>query len=98
MDRRWGDDALRPLAPGHPWLEGLGKVGYRNVMGLRRNRLRPRLEAVTLTGRPAIIYSRYDLTCGLLGNPNPLIAGLDGDAAHEVLSRLLLAAAGVKPK
>jgi len=92
---RYGEDALGILV-GHPALAGLGKVGHRNVMGVRRKALAPRLESLKIVGRDAVIYSRYDITCGLLGNPNPLVSGLDGDGAHEVFTRLLLTAAGVE--
>jgi len=94
---RYGEDAL-DLLIAHPALKGLGKVGHRNVMGLRRRKLAPRLEAVRIGGREAIYYSRYDLTCGLLDCPNPLVSGMDGPAAQEVLSRLVLSAAGMKRK
>ena len=100
IEDRYGDDALHPIKV-HPALGGLGKVAHRNVQGVRRRMLAPRLESVRIGGRQAIIYSRYDLSCGLLGNPNPLVSGLDGEAAYDILSRLVLSAAGIersKPK
>ena len=95
---KYGNDALGFLSTAHPFLAGLDKVGYRNVLGLRRKRMRPRLECVRIGDRVAIIYSRYDLTCGLLGNPNPLAAGADGEGAYEIVSRLVMGAAGLERK
>ncbi len=49
-----------------------------------------------MTPDAAIVYSRYDLTCGLLGAPNPRASGLTGDSAYVVFSRLLLHASGAQ--
>ena len=56
--------------------------------------MRPKLECVRIGGRSAIIYSRYDLTCGLLGCPNPLVSGATDSGAYELLARLVLGGAG----
>jgi hypothetical protein len=96
LQKRYGQRSLEYLSSAHPFLAGLEKVGYRNVMGVRRKAMRPRLEGVRIGDRVAIIYSRYDLACGLLGNPNPLVAGADADAAYEIFSRLVLRAGGLK--
>ncbi len=96
LAERYGERSLAPLPLSGPLLDGLEKVPYRNVMGLRRKALRPRLECVRIAGRPAVTYSRYDLTCGLLGNPNPLVSGADATGAYEIFSRLLLAAGGLE--
>ena len=90
----YGPDAMGTMFSRHPMLRGLGKVTYRHVAGSRRKKLHPRLECVRRDKRAAIIYSRYDLTCGLLGNPNPLVAGANADGAYEILSRLILSATG----
>jgi len=95
--RRYGDEALEWVVA-QAWLKGVDKVGYRNVAGMRRRRMGPRLESVRIGDREAILYSRDDLTCGLLGNPNPLVAGADADGAYAIVSRLLLGAAGITPE
>ena len=86
---RYGPESLAPVPATHPLLEGLDKVSYRHVRGAGRGKLRPRLEMVSLNGRPMIIYSRLDLTCGLLGCPNPLVRGADEDGAYRILASLL---------
>ncbi len=92
---RYGEGALGLLSSSHPLVRGLEKVVYRNVPGMRRKSMRPRLECVKLGDRVAIIYSKYDLTCGLLGNPNPLVAGADGPGAYKIFSRLVLGSYGL---
>ncbi len=98
MEDRYGPGALRPLAPPSPFLSGLEKLPHRNVTGQRRASLRPRLECVWIADRPAIIYSPCDVTCGLLGNPNPMVSGVHGDGAWRLFSRLVLVAAGMEPE
>jgi len=73
----YGETALPPMPKGRGPLAGLEKCDYRHLMGRRRLLMRPRLECVEVGGRTAIVYSRYDLACGLLGNPNPLAIGAD---------------------
>ncbi len=85
----YGQDALRPMFSRHPMLRGIEKVTYRNVGGSRRKKIRPELECVRQGKRAVIIYSIYDLTCGLLDCPNPLVAGASADGAYEILSRLI---------
>ena len=87
---QYGKDAFRSMAAGGVMLAGMDKVGHRNVMGVRRRTMPPRLEVVMIGQRPAIIYSQLDMTCGLLGNPNPLVSGLADEGAVEVFSRLLM--------
>ena len=97
MTARYGENALGVMHVAHPLLAGLDEVPYRN-MGVRTKAMRPRLESVTIAGRPAIIYSRDDLTCGLLGCPNPLVGGLTEEGAWQVLSRLVIRASGAELK
>ena len=52
-------------------------------------------EKLTGTERVAVIYSREDLTAGLLGYPAYAIRGYRGDIAAAVMTNLLCYAAGV---
>ncbi len=52
----------------------------------------PRLQTWKLSGRPAVIYSREDLTVGLVGMPIDGIIGYEPAAASEIMTRLLLGA------
>ena len=90
LAEEYGRDALTALPADGPLLKGLDKVLYRHLGGVRRSSERPSLECVQIDDRPAILYSRYDLTCGLLGCPNPLIVGLEESGAYQILSRLIL--------
>lgn len=52
---------------------------------------RPRLQAVYLDGRPAIVFSEEDLTCGVAGLPHWGIFGYDIDSARRLMVNGLLA-------
>ena len=95
--KRYGEGGMARIRSSHPLLKGLDNVSYRNVRGVRREKMPPVLEGIFLGGRPAVIYSRYDLTCGLLGAPNPLASGADSEGAYQILSHLLIKLAG-QPK
>ncbi|KKM66837.1 hypothetical protein LCGC14_1477230, partial [marine sediment metagenome] len=94
IERRYGPTALKKVSAGNELLTGLDKVGYRHFLGRRRASMPPRLESVKIGGRDAIIYSRYDMTCGLLGCPNPMVSGLTERGAYRVLARLVKRIAG----
>ena len=95
----YGEDAFRGMSTSVGPLAGLDKLVYRHVMGDRVSLQPARLECVRLgpggkpdpDGRIAIVYSRYDLTCALLGNPNPMASGAGDEAAYTIMTRLLLA-------
>ena len=91
----FGPDALQPVGKDHPLLKDIGTLLYRNAEGQRRKRMPLALEHVTVDGRSVLYYSRYDLSCGLLGNPNPLLSGPEPAACYEVFGRLLV---GTVPK
>jgi hypothetical protein len=86
----YGPAALRPLPTVHPLRKGIEQVTYRHVAGLPRRRMEPTLEHVQDGDRQVIVYSRHDLTCGLLGCPNPLVSGANEQGAQQILSHLLL--------
>lgn len=78
-------------------LDGLGEISYRNIGVQLTKSLAPRLRQVRMNEKPAVIYSEYDLTSGLLGNPNPLITGAAPDGAQKLMSHLLLKLHGIDP-
>ncbi|NQU75555.1 MAG: DUF4159 domain-containing protein [Planctomycetes bacterium] len=58
-----------------------------------------RLEAVIVNGQPAIVYSRDDITAGLVGYTGGNIRGYSPASAFAIMRNLLLYAAGrEKPK
>lgn len=72
----FGKDTLKPLPAEHPILTGrvgkrLGPVRYRPSLAKELNQAgaeRASLEALSLDGRTAIIYSKYDWSCALEGD------------------------------
>jgi len=64
----------------------------RSVSGLTRS---PRLQAVALNGRPAVIYSREDLSVGLVGQSVDGIIGYDPEWATELTAAALAHATGI---
>jgi hypothetical protein len=73
----------------------LKEVAYRpyaqkTVSGSART---PRLQAITLRGRPAVFFSREDLSAGLVGNSTDGIIGYEPKSAVEIMTRLVLFAA-----
>jgi hypothetical protein len=90
--------AVLPLS--HP-LYASGKtrllnVGYRAyaqkaVAGSTRV---PRLQSITLGNRAAVFVSREDLSTGIVGHPVDGVIGYDPRSATEIMTRLVLYAAG----
>ncbi len=76
----------------------IGKVAYRRASRTRYGDDRaPRLQAVSIEGRPAIVYSHDDLTAGLVGYYGHNLRGYAPDSAFEIMRNLLLYAAD-RPK
>jgi hypothetical protein len=96
---------LTPLPPGHrlyATLVGEGGVSVRyrpfamkTATGLTRS---PRLQSITLNGRVAVIYSREDLSVGMVGQTVDGIYGYDAESATELTGALLAHAAGITAK
>jgi hypothetical protein len=97
IEGEFGRRAFRSLSNRHQWLRGVGELTHRHITDLPRQKRAPNVEAVLIGTRPAIVYLRNDLTCGLLGNPNPLVVGVEGEDAYELARRLVLGAAGMDP-
>ena len=91
---------LKPLPPDHPLYDPkmglpLGELRYRQVLAdelKSRGTTQPPLEAVTLEGRTAILYSKYDFCCGLEGdNPYSCRGYVDADAQKLAINLILYA-------
>lgn len=90
------------LSQDHPiYLRGpydLRQVRYRrdyaSTLG-ENDRTRPRLRAVLAGERLAIVHSREDLTCGLLGTPAFKVIGYTPDTAEKLVTNILFHFAGV---
>jgi len=101
----FGSFSLRSLASGSPpyKLKGydIDRVRYRPQT---RKRLAGRrvgnLKAVLIDGkRPGVIFSREDLTAGLVGYPSYTVDGYLPDSAYQLMRNVVLLAAGPdKPK
>ena len=68
------------------------KFGYRNFA---KNRVvgrlnAPRVAAVEVAGRPAVFYSRDDLSAGLVAHPVDGVVGYDPDTATAIVRNVLV--------
>ena len=76
VKRLYPGSSMQPISSDHPVLTGkiglsLGEVCYRKVLAEKlsaRGTTSPSLETVTIDGRTAILYSRYDWSCALQGD------------------------------
>ena len=83
------------LPPAHPlYARGptkLETVAYRpfaqKVVGNTRS---PRLQAITVGDRPAVFFSREDLSAGLVGTTVDGVIGYDARSATDIMTRLVL--------
>ena len=88
-----------PLDLSHPIITGEGYAGgtdrrsvvYRRYSTLNRGLVdMPRLEALIIDGRPAVIASREDLSMGVLGTRWWGIDGYETESARGLLTNILL--------
>ncbi|MEL7237556.1 MAG: DUF4159 domain-containing protein, partial [Planctomycetota bacterium] len=84
-----GEALAAPIGETHPLVDGID-VEYRlsTIAGLGNAR-GPRLRVIEVGGRPAVIYSREDLTHGLLGRPTAGVFGYTPDTATAIVSKLV---------
>ncbi len=100
------NDPLKPLPDDHPINTGkvgvpLGELKYRRILaeelktaGVKawHGTTRPPLESVTLDGRSAILYSKYDYSCALEGDkPYSCCGYVDADGRKLALDLFLYA-------
>lgn len=104
LKRTFGVRSLRPLPPTADLyhLEGceIPRVRYRGQTRLRlAGRRTATLEAVRIgTRRPGVIFSREDLTAGLVGYSAYTVDGYAPESAFQILRNIVLHAAGAKMK
>ena len=97
------DTPLATLAPGSPIYQlpgfAIKRVGYRHgaAAGGAAGRT-PAVRTVIIDSRPAVLYSREDISAALLGIPASTIDGYDTASAFALMRNFVLQAAGVKPK
>ena len=66
------------------------KFNYRAFARRNVGRLRdPRIKAIEVKGRPAVFFSREDLSGGLVGQAVDGIIGYDPDTATEIMRNIL---------
>lgn len=100
IDAMFGNGKLTNLMKDHPLFNSgttaMASFGYRDyastILGAMRNE--PRLRAIEVNGRPGVIYSREDLSAGLVGQAVNGIIGYDPTTANEIMSRIVLFTAG----
>jgi hypothetical protein len=89
------------LAPGHPLYAGAEplRVAYRAAARKSVGKAdAPRVKAILAGDRPAVLFSREDLSAGLVGQPVAGVHGYTPAAATELMRRVLLNATGSPPK
>jgi len=68
----------------------INKVRYRGRARIRLGRTgAPTLRAVLVNDRPAVIYSREDITSGLVGYESTTCDGYDVDSAFEIMRNIV---------
>jgi hypothetical protein len=92
---------MEMLAPNHPLFGGKDamKAVYRQYAQktLAGKANAPRIKALLVGDRPAVLFSREDLSVGLVGNPINGVVGYEPATATELVRRIALTVAGVKP-
>ena len=67
----------------------------RMVLGRAKD---PNLRAVLIDDRPAVLFSREDLTAGLVGYPSYACYGYDPESAYAIMRNIVLYAATRQPQ
>jgi len=106
LRKMYGPDAIRRLARTSPIFQppafkelSIDRVRYRRRARQRLGGLRaPNLRAVLIGDRPAIIFSREDLTAGLVGYPAYTCDGYEPNSAYQIMRNLVLYASGATSK
>jgi hypothetical protein len=99
MQGLYPGNALAPLAGDHPIFKGamadgepIGEVEFRKYGNLKLGHrvTAPRLDALTINGRIAVIFSPYDMTSGFLGTSTWGIIGYAPETAQALARNILL--------
>jgi hypothetical protein len=83
------DSPMGTMVLGHPLIKDFKDLTYRHISQTRTRKETPMLECVVSGDRTPIIYSKYDITSGLLAVSNPLVVGLDDDSAYKLMTSFL---------
>ena len=93
IDAPLGSDSPVYQQPGHVVQE----VQYRRFARERIGTLKmPRLSGIKIGGRLAVIFSREDLSAGLVGEPVDGITGYRPASATELMTDIILSTASKK--
>ncbi len=71
----------------------IDEVDYRRRTRARKRENTPSLYGVMVDGRPGVIFSREDITGGLVGQPSFTIDGYESKSAYEIMRNIILFAA-----
>jgi hypothetical protein len=103
LSKMYPDHKLQMLPPDHPlYTAGGGEadaIRYRTFAihnGVGRT-TSPRLQGITIDGRLAVIYSREDLSVGLVGQAVDGIVGYTPETATDLMTRILNYTAKITP-
>lgn len=94
------DQLVQPLPPTHALYNlpasKVTSVDYRNFARERigRSTKTPRIFGITLKNRAAVLYSKEDLSTGLVGQPVDGVAGYEPESATQLMTNVILYAAG----
>lgn len=89
------DGALELIPPAHPWLavdgSTINPVRYRpyaaRVLGSLRDAAR--IQMMEIDGRAAVVFSREDLSAGMVGTPVDGIVGYTPQSATDIMTSVL---------
>jgi hypothetical protein len=103
LEELFGPRSLRQLAITAPLFQVKGleirRATYRQrTSELLGNSTEPRLRVVMMGDRPAVYFSREDITCGLVGYPSYTVYGYGPETAYELMRNLLFQAWGEEMK
>jgi hypothetical protein len=99
IEQMYGRDALRHVATTSP-IYSMPGMEIERVKLRRRTRVRligrahPNLWAVDVAGRPGVIFSREDITAGLVGYQSYTVDGYAPESAFALMRNIVLFAAG----
>jgi hypothetical protein len=86
------------IPPADPLYAGMEPVGYRNFARVKLGIVKtPQLRAIRVNGRVGVIFSREDLSVGLVGQPVDGIIGYDPETATTLMRRILREASSLSP-
>lgn len=94
MRRAFPETPLQPIPPDHPLYVihfNIGRVDYTPRVAEDFGALKaPTLEGILFEGKPAVIYSRFDIGNGWEQFPHPYSYGLSEKSALELGTNILV--------